>query len=306
VDDRLPTLVELKRAAAQLWPERRLTGLRFNHEGWANLILETRQGIVFRFPRRAEVARGLAYEQRLLDYVGPRISVAIPRPLRQGRLDDGRGWPFVAYTRLPGVPLAGVRRLPRTQRLAIRNDLGRFLGELARLPTRSLRRLGCPAGDPRAWGRRYAALRERFDATGAGRLPPRLAVRVREDLDRFARRLPQARYRPVLSHIDLGPWNILWDRRSRRVSGVIDWEDAAFADPAFDLTGLDFLGDDLLEPLVAARRDRGDDGFLDRLGFYRRAVGVHDLLHAVDERDPRALRRTIERLTRSYAPGSGP
>jgi aminoglycoside phosphotransferase (APT) family kinase protein len=297
--DRLPSREAITRAASALWEGVALSGFRFNDEGWANLILETRQGLLFRFPRRPEVARGVAYEVRLLRYLAPRVSVPVPRPLRVGSL--GRPpWPFVTYRRLAGSPLAGRRRLGVEDRTAIRDALGHLLDNLRRLSPPVLRRLGCPPGDPHAWARRYATLLARFEAVSSRRLPVELRERIREDVRRFRRELRRSTYRPVLSHLDLGPYNLLWDARAHRVSGVIDWEDARLSDPAFDLTGLGFLGDDLVEPLVRARARSGDPGFRDRLAFYRRFVWVHEVTHAFEERNSDLARRTTAALERAY------
>ncbi len=64
--------------------------------------------------------------------------------------------------------------------------------------------------------------------------------------------------RPSLIHVDFWPGNVLWD--AGRISAVVDWEEASYGDPAFDLgylraniarRGLDKAGDDLLEAYEA-------------------------------------------------------
>jgi aminoglycoside 2''-phosphotransferase len=300
----LPERAELIRAASALWPEVGLSGFRINPEGWANLVLETKQRIVFRFPRTADAARGLGFEVRLLEYLVDRLSVPIPEPARLGTLARPRGWPFLSYRRLPGVSLSSIPVLRRSERVRLRDFLRTLLAELAGLPAAPLRRLGCEPGHPAAWKDRYLRLRAAYEELGSARVPPELDRRVRGGFDSFLRTLRESRYRPVLSHLDLGPYNILWDRRAGRPTGVVDWEDSRFADPAFDLTGLGLLGP-LADELLRDRRASGDVRFRERLDFYRRVTAVHELVHAVRRGKPGLRRRSVQQLAASFAESTG-
>lgn len=297
----LPEIAELRKAAQALWPERRLSGFQVNRDGWDNLVLETREQLFFRFPRTLEVARRLGFEVRLLEYLSERLATPIPEPLRLGTLRIRGGWPFLSYRKLPGVPLATARCLGRAERTRLGVFLARLLDELATLPVRPLRRLGCESGTPTYWRRRYVDLLARYDRLGTRFLPPEVDRRLREGFRTFFEGLSRSRYAPVLCHLDLGPSNILWDPRSRSPKGVVDWEDARIGDPAFDLTGLRFLGERLLDPLLRKRKAHGDDRFADRLPFYRRVVGVHELLHGA-ERGLRSLVREGARELRCAFP----
>lgn len=292
----LPSVDRLKEAASAMWPELRLSGFRVNQEGWTNLILETDQELLFRFPRWAPAARGLGFEVRVLEYLSSRLSAPLPEPLRIGVLRSPRGWPFISYRRLPGVPLSTVRELDLTERRRIRNFLGKLLAELAALPDARMRRLGCAPGDRDAWGKRYVELYEQYDRVASHRLPLEIDRRVRSEFDRFLRTLRRSEYRPAISHLDLGTYNILWDPERGRPTGVLDWEDLRFADPAFDLTGLRFLGGPLLAPLVRARKRPGDESFEARLAFYRRASHVHEICYAIEVGKNALLRKTLREL----------
>lgn len=292
----LPSIDRLKDAASAMWPELTLSGFRVNREGWTNLILETDQELLFRFPRFEPAARGFGFEVRALEFLSPRLSAPVPEPLRIGVLRSPRGWPFMSYRKLPGVPLLNTPELDRMGRRRIRDFLARLLSQLAALPAAPLRRLGCEPGDRDAWAQRHIQLYERYHRVAAHRLPLEIDRRIRSEFDAFLRILRRSEYRPVISHLDLGSYNLLWDPERRRPTGVLDWEDLRFADPAFDLTGLGFLGGSLLAPIVRARKRKGDHLFEARLSFYRRASYVHEICYAIEVGKNALLRQTLRGL----------
>lgn len=146
----LPSLPGLRKVASAAWPERKLRKFRRVQGGWANLVLEAEGELIFRFPRRVEVARSLSFEVRVLDYLSRNISTPIPIPRRIGQLDHPKGWPFLVYQKLPGLPLLDYRPLQRAERAKLRTFVLRLLTELAGLAPRaappSWLQTGCPQG----------------------------------------------------------------------------------------------------------------------------------------------------------------
>ncbi len=296
----LPPLTELKRAARAAWPERRFERFRVHGEGWTNLVLEADDCIIFRFPRWREVAESLSFELRALDYLSRHLSTPIPRPVRVSVLSRPRGWPFVAYAKLPGRPLSEVGGLDSTGNRRLGELVEVLLSELASLPSRTLLRFGAKAGDRRAWMRKYLELQGRYRRVAEPHVPPRLRRALAGAFDRFYSALRESRYRVVATHQDLGRDHILWDRASNRPTGVIDWEDLRLGDPAFDLTGLAELGRQRLVALTRARKATEDATFDKRLGFYRRVVPLHGLLYAAETRNRPLLRECLTRLETNF------
>ncbi|MGC2290100.1 MAG: phosphotransferase, partial [Thermoplasmata archaeon] len=141
-------------------------------------------------------------------------------------------------------------------------------------------------------------LQHRYEKTGAGEVPAELDREITRQFEEFYATVRESHYRPVLLHNDLWPSHILWDRAVHRPVGVIDWEDARLGDPAFDLTTLRGIGADLMEGLLAARRDPRDRTFNERLLFYRRILPLQSLLFGL-ETGQRALARTQLHLLRA-------
>ena len=84
----------------------------------------------------------------------------------------------------------------------------------------------------------------------------------------------------VLVHGDLGAEHLLV--ADGRLSGILDWSDAAVSDPAVDFARLlrDF-GPAFLDDVVASYGGPPDEGFADRVLFVARCAALEDLAYGV-------------------------
>ncbi|MEU6711282.1 aminoglycoside phosphotransferase family protein [Nonomuraea sp. NPDC046802] len=184
-----------------------------------------------RLPRRADVLR-------LLAGLGG-LGVPVPRPLESG------GEEYLVLSRVPGEPLETLADARAADALA------GLLAALARAGADEGVRAALPVTPQDRWRRFSADVRAELFLlmSGDGRL------RAERELA-AAVALPHVTTAVV--HGDLGPENILWevvDGRPR-LSGVIDWDEAALGDPAEDLAALAAgFGDDVLGRVLAHADD---------------------------------------------------
>ena len=176
------------------------------------------------------VGADVAREAALLRLIGERLSLPVPRPRF---VDPLRG--VLAYPLLPGRPLLG-----RTPPAGAAAQLGRMLAELHAInpadpvdPTPV--DIPVEAANPREW---------LADLAG----PPELLRVLHADP-------PPTSTERVLAHADLGAEHLL--AADGRLTGVIDWSDAAVTDPALDFARLyrDF-GPTFLDETLARLRPR--------------------------------------------------
>jgi aminoglycoside phosphotransferase (APT) family kinase protein len=231
--------------------------------GLDHVAYEVNGEIVVRWSRGAEDVRR---ETELLAAVAEVFLLPVPEVVF---VDPDVG--ALAYRKLPGVPLLG-RDLDQLEWLgpplgealtALHGaDPGRFEGLLVldREPLAAWR-------DEAAAG--YREIRDR--------LPPRPRAMVERFLEAA---LPAEPDRVVVCHNDLGAEHLLVDAAACRITGVIDWSDAALADPAIDL-GLVFrdLGPDVLDGVLAHYGPAWRDRDRERAVFYARAALIEDLVY---------------------------
>jgi hypothetical protein len=100
-------------------------------------------------------------------------------------------------------------------------------------------------------------------------------------------------FQPALIHRDLSGEHILVEQRARcssdlfdptqgRITGILDWEDAAIGDPAFDFTGLLDFGSEFVQGVLAAYDGPYDGCMLERARFYDAIGPCHEVLFGLE------------------------
>jgi aminoglycoside phosphotransferase (APT) family kinase protein len=239
--------------------------IREIQEGWDSVVLDVDGEWIVRVPRREEVREWIRREARLL----PELASAVPVPVpRFEVVEDSDDVFFVAYRKLPGRPLGDPP-------VSIAAKLGRFLVALHSFrPSVEVP----PHRDPV----------ERF----IGEVLPLLERDERGRAEAmFQQRLSSSEM--VLLHADLGPAHILHEGSS--VTGVIDWSDVSFGDPALDFA---WLLHGTSAPFGAALLDaycgEADESLRERALFYHRLGPWHEVLHGLEHDQPELVESGLE------------
>ena len=216
--------------------------------GWGSDVYLLDDHLVARFPRTAEAARWVDFEQSVLALVASSLASAFAVPTVVARGSAGTHFPydFLVCALVPGDP-ADLSTAPIAEQLA--PDLGRALTRIHAVPVEEARAAG---------------LREvEWDDSGyAGPL-------------RFL-------------HGDFRSGNLVVDPTSGRLAGVIDWSNAAVGDPALDfMTLVLWRGWAFMHGALATYALPTDDGFLDRVRYHAQTQALQALTGTVRRRaDP--------------------
>lgn len=228
-------------------------GVRLNEAGldYRVAFARARDGAewVLRVPRRADVSAKLGEERRILEFVAPRLSVAVPRwQVCSERL--------VAYPRLPGEPgltldASGQPEWhfePSSPEFAA--ALGRLIAELHGLDAEAAAAAGVPAtsasGVRARWRADFETVRSEFP------IAPALHARWSAWLDDDALWPDHVAF----THGELYAAHVLIDTPAR-ILGVLDWTTAKVGDPAIDFTYQHMMGPAAFDTTVQAYRAAG-------------------------------------------------
>ena len=255
-------------------PDLELHQFDYLGQGWDNILFVVNEELVARFAKNARAATQLLAEGAILRLLEATLPVRIPTPEVIAQVAAGRDATFIAYRLIPGIPLDAV---PLTDDLvaAIAPILARFLDVLHSVPAGAIQKVGIARFTPRRWvehehdlyRRTRDDLRDALDASTFRRYDAWWKTYL-ADGDSTA-------FTPCLVHGDLVSEHILVERDPWRVSGVIDFGDAMWTDPALDLAG---LPESLAQSVVSRMTTLPNN---DACGKRRHAYRMIGPLHAV-------------------------
>ena len=291
------TLEKYRLAITTRFPTLVVNELEYIAEGWDSLACLVNGDLIFRFPKRPDVARTLQTEIRVLPELAPTLPVAIPDFTY---LADPPGpafpYPFVGYQRLEG--LAQEDWSP-TEREAHwwRPLLGNFLTALHAFPVQRARELGvrdyCPA-DQLTAAPTWRETLEDFYTLVRAEVYPLLSVERQDELaDYFEDFVDDDRcfkFEPVLIHADLWDDHILMDSDRQRLS-IIDFGDLAIGDPALDVS-------ELMLPYYGGQTD---ETFGQRRRFYGRLLPLIAILFGQNHSDSVLIEYGLANLGQDFS-----
>ncbi|HSR43537.1 MAG TPA: aminoglycoside phosphotransferase family protein [Longimicrobiales bacterium] len=267
--DRVLTAAAAREAIAGAFPDVDVGSVELLGSGWEFDAYRTADDWIFRFPRRAECAALFDAESVVHELVRPLLAprFAIPRVERVGAPGPAFPYRFVGHRMVPGV--AADHPAVRTD-VPSALDVADLLGRIHSVSADEAAARGVP----------------RDQDGGAAWLPEAVVAAPRlADLDGVEGPLawlsgdpspPPPYGGPLrLLHDDLCPDHLLVDPESGRLTGLIDWTDAALGDPVLDFLVLRaWRGTGFVHAVLEAYPLPVDRDFGLRLDFLTRVVSL--------------------------------
>jgi aminoglycoside phosphotransferase (APT) family kinase protein len=221
-------------------------------EGWDNAAFLVGARYVFRFPRRSIAAPLLDREIAILPLLAPHLPLPISAPVFVGTASRDYPWPFAGYRAFEGRPLSSAE-LDAAAYRKVAASLGACLRELHRVDPAPALAAGLPEDEI---GRldhveRMSKVEPRFAELFAAGLVADPAPLI-AFLNAVAPQGPR-RERLAVVHGDLYAKHV-FVVKDGGVSGIIDWGDVHYGDPAIDVSIV-------FEMLPPAARDEFSDAY---------------------------------------------
>jgi aminoglycoside phosphotransferase (APT) family kinase protein len=268
-------------------------------EGQENIAYVVNDELIVRFSKAPDARQRAARVQREASVLAAVAGVSpLPVPVPRFTVVE-RG--CLAYFKVPGVPLADVPRQQRVAQAAVVGaTLGQFLKAMHALPVDRMADLVDTDADPLSEWHREAA--EGYPAVAA-LVPTQYRHAVEAFFDASP---PDDASAVVFSHNDLGVEHVLVEPGTWRITGIIDWSDAAIDDPAYDI-GLLYrdLGPRALEAAIGSyRSDLTDvERLRQRAAFYARCSVFEDLAYGLETRQARYIDNSLAAFEWLFTPG---
>lgn len=256
-------------------PDLEIKKYALHREGIVNDVLIVNDQWVIRFTKSDWGKEVMAWEDQLMRFLHPRVSLAVPFP--EKRMEGA-----LVYPLLQGEPfLRSFWALAEVeQQAALAQQIGTFLWDLHSAPTGDLS-WEVPATLAPVSRETWLDIYERVaDKVTALLLPHQ--IEWMENLFDSAFGQPDFfDFEPALVHGDLAPYHLLYLRREGRLNGVIDFGIAGMGDPATDLGSLfSSYGESLVEKIQPYYPNYA--ALLPRARFYAEAMELQWVLLGVE------------------------
>jgi aminoglycoside 2''-phosphotransferase len=217
-------------------------------EGFGSLVVATADGLIFRFAKHTTAQSSQRREQKILPLLR-RQHLGLRIPEIEFALDSSAAFPFgvTGYRKLPGRPLTP-GDVDHENHGRIANQVAQFLDVLHGVDIGSLVDVNLPRFPPSP--DRLADLWQ----TVSPYLAQHVSQREHHAMQRWHETLldydHHHLYTPALVHVDLWFENMLYDDAQRRLTGIIDFENASIGDPAIDLATQEYIGKHLARSVI--------------------------------------------------------
>ncbi len=263
-------------------------------ESQFNDILILNEEYVYRFPKHDQGIELLFRETQLLEKIRNHLSLPVPDPVFQSREPASTrqvGKALAGYAMLPGEPLwretlEGIPDEETLQRLA--DQLAGFLKGLHSLPI-TIAGEGLPVKETREqWAAFYDDIRQHLFE----KMRPEARDGVQDIFEEYLAHPRNYAFQAAFRHGDFGPGNILFDRTTRRISGVIDFAFAGPGDPAVDLAAASVYGEAFVKRFSLGYPEV--EQMWGRMRFYKSTFALQEAIYGYHAHDRKALESGLE------------
>jgi aminoglycoside 2''-phosphotransferase len=280
------------RAIHAVYPDLTVETVRLNQDGQFNDVLVVNNEVIFRFPKTQREAAKLHTETSLLRSLQGHVTLPIPDPIYLSDETTSPGQVFMGYRLLSGEPLwpETLQALNSKEVQHLADQLATFLRQLHATSAEALEVKLADFQGCEEWQELY----NRFQNKLFPFMRADARQRVTKQFEDFLGDERNCHYTPALVHGDFGRTNILYDTRTKSISGIIDFSSVRWGDPATDFAALlspVCYGEPFVERFAALYP--GIEIMLPRARFYMGTFALQEALYGLEDGDQEAFESGI-------------
>jgi aminoglycoside 2''-phosphotransferase len=255
----------------EMCPNLDISSITYNGEGLVNDVLIVNDDTVFRFAKDDDGVRVLRSEIQILSLIRPHVTLDIPSPFYVDQ--DVVAYQMIAGETLSRCVLAGLNEQAKQ---AVADQLADFLRALHTVSVDGT----VPTSSAPVKYQDWVEIRQKVQDKVYPLLMAHQVEWARNLFDGILGDQGNFDYEPCLIHGDLGPYHILFDRQTSRITGIIDFGVSGVGDPAIDFGNLlQVYGESFVSRL--RRRYPESEHSMKRARFYAQAIELEWALSGV-------------------------
>lgn len=275
----MPELAFYEERICEIAPELVVETVRLNQDGLLNDIVIVNDEIVFRFAKRDFYFKNLQEEAKLLRLLRPYLALRIPEPFYVS--DEA-----MAYHLIPGETLRRdvLIKLPEADQQAMADQLAQFFKELHGIPVSEITDFNIPVADALMKYEGWVQVYERIQEKVFPLLQPHQRDWARAHFEPYLADKKNFEYELKMVDTDIPPYHILFDSRTRRINGIIDFGCAGLGDPAIDFGVILYhYGESFLDRFYCVYPEA--KAYIKRARFYAGAHEIRWLLAGIERNE---------------------
>ncbi|MCK4844270.1 MAG: phosphotransferase [Candidatus Heimdallarchaeota archaeon] len=283
---------KVQKLIQEFFPNIRNEEIVFFYHGTYNTFI-VKDTFIFRFPDKSlyndKGYRLIQREIKVLDTIRNLLSFQIPKPLY---VSSDPNNPFVGYEKIPGISLSRcLNNASHSEKKNIANEIGKFLSEYhSRAVYEVFKQNFYPSQELSSEHHKkiWSDYREKMERIVFPLVGKKSTLWLTNLFDNFLANKENFTYSLTATHGDFDTSNILVNPESFQITGIIDFEDANIADPAYDLCFIE-EGKDFSDAIFENYTGIIDPTMKDRIKFYYCRAGTIYIITGVEWNNPRMI-----------------
>lgn len=261
--------------------------LKFLHHGTYN-VYEV-DDYIFRIPDKTLYNENglnlILKENNKLEFLRKKLAHTIPQPIF---ISDDSKKPLVGYKKIPGISIEKIwEKIPEDKILVVAKEIGNFLTEFHshKMTNEYIEFFELETENQDIVKNNYKKIYHQTKAKIFPLIDDNLQHFIEKIFTDYFTEFDKGTFSPCLTHQDFDTSNILIDPQTYKITGIIDFEDMAIGDPAYDLIFIN-QGKGFFETILNNYTNEKDDFLVERIKFYYQRTGVPYLLYGIDHNLP--------------------